>query len=207
MTAQVEPQAVGDYDLRAPDFETVLVKGLTGTIGDADRLIARGSRRDDPWANGFPNFYLYRTILAGDTHLRQRVYDWFIAFSIAFALDKGLRTGDRELAGVCAGQDTYRWMMEQRWEHGESVAEDIGCAPKTYRRFRDAALLRNQTSLREYWLRMQFAMLQVKIAENATAKPAEPARHRDGRGFGDEADELMMVGDGNLRALPKRFMD
>lgn len=200
MTAATEQAAqVGDYDLRAPDFETVLVSRLTGSIGDADRMIRRGGRRDDPWQNGFPNFEMYRTFLAGDTHLRQQVSDWCIAFGVAFALDKGLKAGDRELAGVYAGQDTYRWLLEQRWEHGEGVAAAIGITPKSYRRFRDATLERHRASLREYWLRLQFAMLQVRIAENSAEQATPPVRFSDGRGFHD----VDLTGDGNYRAMPR----
>src|SRR5690606_32425871 len=69
----------GDYDLRGLDFETYLVGPVTDKIIDADRLVR--SR----YNNGFPNWTLYRTVYAGDTHLRTQLRDWCVAYSIAVA--------------------------------------------------------------------------------------------------------------------------
>ena len=196
----VESVEQGCYDLRGPNVETVLISQLTGVIGDADRLIRRGSRRDDPWNNGFPNFPMYRVFLAGDTHLRRMVNDWCIAFAVAHA-EENLRHGDKDAAGYFAGQDGYRWLLDREWEYGEGVAEAIGITPKTYRRFRDSVLARLQASLSEYWLRLQFATLQVRIMDKRVDAPMPIVRHSNGRGFEGELDT---VGEGNFRAFPKQ---
>lgn len=192
-------EAVGDWDLRAPDFETVLVSQLTGSIGDAARLVARGSQRDRPWANGFPNFAMYRTFYAGDTHLRMALHDWLAEWGVAFAKDTGLRSGNKAIAGSYAGQDVYFYMATQDWAYSPSaVAKESGIAVSTYSRFRDRALDRVQTSLKEYWMRLQMAMFQVRIMENQEPEPLPIVRLNDGRGFHD----VDLSGEGNYRAYP-----
>lgn len=193
-------ESVGDWDLRGPNFETLLVSQLTGTIGDAARLVMRGSKRDAPWSNGFPNFAMYRAFFAGDTHGLLALHDWLASWGATFARDKLRSLVNRTVAGSYAGQDVFFYLLEQEWAHSpEAVAQEAGVAISTYRRFRDQALERAQASLREYWIRLQMAMLQVRIMENQEPPPLPPVRLSDGRGF----DDVDFVGDGNFRAMPR----
>jgi len=191
---------VGDWDIKGPDFETQLVGQLTGTIGDAARLVARGSKRDYPWANGFPNFAMYRTFYAGDTYLRMQVHDWMASWGVAFARER-MRSGNTAIAGSYAGQDAFYAMLTDDWAHSpENCAKEAGVAVSTYARQRDRTLRRAQESLREYWIRLQMAMFQVRILENQEPAPLPPSRYSYGRGFADEVD---FAGDGNYIAMPR----
>src|SRR5688572_1578314 len=89
----------GDWDVRGIDFETYLCGEITPKIIDADR-IARSHVN-----NGFPNWALYRTVYAGDSHMRQMVRDWCVAFAISAAEAGLVRKGlPHEEMGALASQ-------------------------------------------------------------------------------------------------------
>jgi hypothetical protein len=185
---------VGDYDLRGMDFETLLVGPVTERIIDADRIV-RGE-----WGNGFPNWVMYRCVYAGDSHLMADFRLWCVALAVAYSEAGGVRKPSEALA-VCVGRDVCHAMLEGRWGvSSDVIAESLGVAPKTYRRFRNALFARLTASLGEYWVRMQIAMRQVALAERRADVESARGRWTDGRGFGQEAD---LAGDGCYRAFPK----
>ncbi len=156
--------AVGDYDLRGPDFETMLVGGVTAQVIDADRLVREGA---DSWSTGFPNWAMYRTALAGDSLHMNRLREWVVAFTVAYATTGGVRPDaySDELAAV-AGWDALHMLIHCRPMQGYSVTADaLGVHHKTYRCLRDTIYARLKASLDEYWIRMQVAVRQVAIRE------------------------------------------
>lgn len=186
---------VGCYDLRGPDFETLLVGPVTPAIIDADRIVR------SEWGNGFPNWAMYRCVYAGDSHLIPHLRLWCVAIAVAYSDTGGLRSASDD-AAVCAGRDACSALLSGRWgAPSDELAEALGIAPKTYRRFRNAVYARLKASLGEYWVRMQIAMRQVALLERRQEAPEPVVRLSDGRGF---AWELDTVGDGNFRAMPKR---
>lgn len=192
-------QSIGDYDLRGPDFETLLVGPITGTVIDADRLVRTGP---DAWSNGFPNWTMYRCALAGDDHLRERLRLWCVAFAIA-SLDTGsqsrLRATDE--LGVLLGWDTYTALMTTRWVVTEDEVGEIGgVSEKTYRKLRNRIFRRLRASLDEYWVRLQIGMRQAALLERRQDAPTPITRLADGRGFDDHVDP---TGEGNFRAMPR----
>jgi len=195
MTAAVAIEVQADYHLRGPDFETLLVGPITGTIIDADRVVRA------EWRNGFPNWAMYRCALAGDTHLRGRLRQWCVAFAVAYMADGAIRrqTASDELATL-AGWDAYAALLTTRWAlSADEAAEAVGVAPKTYRKLRNAVYARLRASLDEYWVRMQISMRQVALVERTHAQATPMGRLSDGRGFG----EIDPAGDGCFRAMPR----
>lgn len=187
-------QEVGDYDLRGPDFETILVGPITATIIDADRLI-----RED-WSNGFPNWAMYRCIYAGDEHYATRLREWCVAFAVAYCEAGGLRKYTDELACLAAW-DAYHALRNRKWiASGADIAEVAGVDPKTYRKLRGALYASLKASLDEYWIRIQIAYRQVVLMERRQDDAAAPSRYSNGRGFDLGED---MSGSGNFRAMPR----
>lgn len=189
-------QTVGDYDLRGRDFETLLVGRITESIIDADRLV----RAD--WANGLPNWAMYRAILAGDTHYHGFLRDRCVAFGVAYCHTGGMRlTTAADEMGCLAGWDAYYALLNKKWViAGEDVADVAGVDPKTYRRVRNFLYGSLRASLDEYWVRMQVAIRQVSLMERRQEVQAPIVRLSDGRGFGHDD---YMSGDGNFRAMPR----
>ncbi len=188
--------AVGDYDLRGPDFETRLVGPITDSIIGADQLVR------DEWRNGFPNWDMYRCALAGDSNLRARLRQWCVAFAIAYVADGAVqrRVASDELA-TYAGWDAYAALLTTRWAVSSAdAAEAAGVSPKTYRKLRGAVFARLRASLDEYWIRMQIGMRQVALQERRQEAAGPIVRLADGRGFAGEID---FSGDGNYRAYPR----
>lgn len=187
-------QTVGDYDLRGPDFETLLVGPIIGQIIDADRLVREGY---DGWQNGFPNWTIYRCTLAGDTHLRERLRLWCVAFAVAYL--EGRRGASDEL-GALLGWDSYQALLTTRWAvNGADVDQISGVSAKTYRKLRNSLFARLRVSLDEYWMRMQIGMRQVALLERRQEAATPTSILHDGRGF----DDRVSLGDGNLRAYPR----
>lgn len=157
-------QTVGDYDLRGADFETVLIGPVTDRIADSDREIRRGP---DGWANGFPNWGMYRTALAGDSIHTESLRQWVVAFSIAYASTGGIRADaySDEMATV-AGWDALHMLIHSRPMQPYTVTADrMGVHHRTYRCLRDTVYARLRASLDEYWIRMQVAIRQVTLRD------------------------------------------
>ena len=180
---------MSDFDLRGPDTETLLVGPVTATIIDADRRVRA------EWANGFPNWAMYRCAYAGDSHLRQPLRDWIVAYAVAYCEAGGVRKGlPAEEIGCLAGWDAFYALLNHRWLiAGQDVADVAGVDPKTYRKVRNYVTAALRRSLAEYWMLLQIHYMRVMRDERWEA-PAEPrARFNYGRGFGD----LDLSGDGN----------
>jgi hypothetical protein len=167
---------VGDYDLRGPDFETVLLGPVTGTIIDADRLVREGTHREPGWRNGFPNWEMYRCAYAGDSHASAKLRDWCILLAIAYGEAGGTRRSSDDMA-VVAGRDIHYALLNSRWgAPSDEAAEMLGVAPKTYRRFRANLYRRLKASLTEYWIRLQIAMRQIALLERNADQPTPVVR-------------------------------
>lgn len=145
------------FDIRGKDTETYLVGPITSQIIDADRLV-----RVD-WANGFPNWMLYRTALARDSLYLPKLRHWIIAFTWVYAIDGGVRRSaiTDELIG-CAALDALSMLIFTRTLGDYSViAKDIGVNKDTYKRFRNKVYKRLAVSLDEYWTRLTVAVREV----------------------------------------------
>lgn len=166
--------AVGDYDLRGPDFDTYLLGEVTASIVDADRLVRT------ELANGFPNWKLYRTCLAGDDLHIVDVRQWVVAFTIAYCLTGGVKRHaySEELACV-AGWDAFYMLIHNRpMQPYTATADALEVDPKTYRRLRDNIYARLKCSLDEYWIQLGAALRHVVIYEQkAERKSISTNRH------------------------------
>lgn len=195
---------VGDYDLRGLDFETYLVGPVTDKIIDADRRVR--SR----YNNGFPNWTLYRTVYAGDTHLRTQLRDWCVAYSIAVAESGFVRKGlPAEEMGCLAGWDAYYRLLNHRWVvGGQDIADVAGVDPKTYRKLRNYVYAANLLSLQGYFVELQIAVRQV-WKEDRWVEAARPNK-RWRMVYGDEHcpyERARTDGNGNYWARPLQAGD
>lgn len=187
---------MSDWDVRGQDFETYLVGPVTDRIIDADRQVR------SEWANGFPNWALYRTAFAGDTHMREKLRAWCVAYAIAHAETGGLRKGlPADELGCLAGWDGYYRLINSQWIiAGRDVADVAGVDPKTYRKLRNHVYGALRASLDEYWVRLQIAVRQVWMRERWQDSASIRGKWSAGRGFGG----VDPAGDGCFiaRALP-----
>lgn len=179
---------VGDYDLRGPDFETYLIGPVTPDIGDAARRIK---------GNGFPNWAMYRCAYAGDALLLADLRAWCEAIGLAHAFSGGLRKPTEAIA-LCGGRDAFCFVVWRRWgAPAEEIAEALGVAPNTYRRFREALAKRLEASLQNYWVALGSKIREVALDNRKLPEPTLIGRHSPGRGLHGDID---FVGDGNFRA-------
>ena len=193
----------GDWDLRGLDFETYLVGPVTDKIIDADRLVRTR------YNNGFPNWTLYRTVYAGDTHLRTQLRDWCVAYSIAVAESGFVRKGlPAEEMGCLAGWDAYYRLLNHRWVvGGQDIADVAGVDPKTYRKLRNHVYAANLLSLQDYFVELQIAVRQVWKEDRWGALGAGHSSWRplaDGEGFVTVATHT--DGIGNYWVKPGRIL-
>jgi hypothetical protein len=199
-------EGVGDYDLRGPDYETVLVGPVNELIGDADRFVRRPIEDGGlGFDNGFPNWEMYRTVYCGDAHLRLRLRAWCVAYAIAYCEAGGIRAGlPADEIGCLAGWDAFYALLHHKWLiAGMDVADVAGVDPKTYRKVRNRVYGHMHASLREYWELMQIAVRQVSRLNKRLEQEAQPGRMSAGRGFGDE-NEIDIAGNGCWRAYVPR---
>lgn len=192
---------VGDYDLRGVDFETYLIGPITDRIIDADRQV-RGE-----WSNGFPNWFAYRSVLAGDSYLHGRLRNWCVAYAIAYCEAGGVRKGlPADEMGCLAGWDAYYALHNKRWLiAGQDVADVAGVDPKTYRKVRNRVFAAMRASLDEYWVRLQIAVRQVWMRERWQPEPSKVDSWRPAIGQEDLPYEpgLRTDGNGNYWAHPE----
>jgi hypothetical protein len=184
-------EAVGDWDKRGLDFETYLVGPITEKIIDADRLVRQ------EWDNGHPNWFVYRSILAGDKIARRLILDWFIAYAVTKAATGALRDASRaEDLGVMAGWDCLARLEGNAWLMSAEDVADIGEAdPKTYRKLRNRVYVECLKSLEEYFVRLQIAVRQVWMEDRWLEPVALRGKWSSGRGFGGDLDP---AGEGNF---------
>ena len=157
----MEAHEVGCWDLKGPDFETVLIGPVNATIIDADRLV----RLD--WRNGFPNWDMYRVALAGDSLLGDRLREWSVAFSVAYCTTGGVKrqSYSDELAAVAAWDALHMLVHSRQMQPYTQTADSIGVHHKTYLRLRNSLYRRMKASLDEYWVRLSVAFRQVYLHE------------------------------------------
>lgn len=151
----------GDWDVRGKDYETALAGPVTESIIDADRVVRVEFR------NGFPNWMLYRTVIAGDRLFVSKLRLWAVAFAVVHGMDGGIRRAaySDELAAVAAW-DALNILMHGRELQGHTItAAELGVDPKTYQRFRNMVYLRLRASLDEYWCQLVVAYRHVLKAE------------------------------------------
>lgn len=187
----------GDWDVRGQDFETYLVGPVTDRIIDADRQVRR------EWYNGIPNWALYRTALAGDTHLRGKLRQWCVAYAIAYAEAGGMRSGQANMdeLATLAGWDAFYRLINSQWiVVGKDVTDVAGVDPKTYRKLRNHVYAALKASLAEYWVRLQIAVRQVWMRERWQNDTRAHDRFSEGRGFDPDEDAS---GTGNYIAMPR----
>ena len=151
----------GDWDVRGRDYETALAGGVTAAIIDADRVVRFEFR------NGFPNWDLYRTVIAGDRLFVTRLRQWAVAFAIAYGMDGGIKRHaySDELATVAAWDALYILMHGRQLQPHTVTAEALDVDPKTYQRFRNRVYLRLRASLDEYWCQLVVAYRHILKAE------------------------------------------
>lgn len=191
---------MNDYDLRGPDYETMLCGPITASMIDADRRVREGSRGIGGWSNGMPNWAMFRVIYGGDSHLLQTLRDFCVAFSIAHCEAGGVRKGlPADEIGCLAGWDAYYALLNHRWViAGMDVADVAGVDPKTYRRVRNHVYRTMRASLREYFGRLLAELIGVVRDERWQANAEPRAKLSYGRGF----TEVDNTGDGCYRAIP-----
>lgn len=154
-----EKLEVGDYDLRTVDFETVLIGPVTELIVDSARLANLEFR------NGIPNWWLYRTVQAGDTLHSSRLRQWIVAFTIAYAQEGGVKREaySDELATVAAWDAFHMLLHSRQMQPVSTTADALGVGHGTYRRLRNTVYARLRASMDEYWIQLGSAIRQVSL--------------------------------------------
>ena len=136
-----------DYAVKGRDYDTEMIGPITGTLIDAARL-ARAE-----YANGFPNWELYRAACCGDVVYTPFLKTWAQAFAIAYGMTGGVRKDaySDELCAI-AGLDALSIVLYRRELQPYTVtATDLGVHESTYRRLRDSVARRMERSLQDYW--------------------------------------------------------
>lgn len=161
MNASLKELEMGCYTIRGPDTETALIGPITAQIIDADRLVRLEFR------NGFPNWMLYRTALAGDSIYLPKLKYWAIAFTwVVLTQTPGIRVkATDELVGVVALDALAMIIYNREVFPYSSAAQAAGVHHKTYKALRNLIYRRLKASLDEYWLHLICAYSQVKIYE------------------------------------------
>lgn len=148
------------YDIRGKDIETRLVGEITDTVIDAARLA------DQECRNGFPNFPMYRLILAGDRSYLPLVRQWWVLFAIEWCKQR-MRSGySEELATVAAFDSLQRAMDPTRpILVADDVARDLGVARDTYLFARKSLSAILGSAVKVYWEWMEISYRVVRALE------------------------------------------
>lgn len=151
--------AMGDYDLRTVDFETVLIGPVSELVVDSARLA------DLEFRNGFPNWWLYRTCQAGDSLYTSRLRDWVVAFTVAYATTGGVKRQaySDELAYTAGVEALYMLIHNREMQPYTVTAGCLGVGHGTYRRLRNTIFARLKASMDEYWIQLGSAIRQVSL--------------------------------------------
>ncbi len=161
MTTATTPQAVGDWNTKGFDIDTLLVLPIHRELIDADRL----ARLD--FRNGFPNWELFRTAYAGENIHLPMLKRWVHEFAIAYCLEGGIKRSvyTPTLAGI-AGLDALHMLVLQRTMLPHTaIAADLDVDPKTYKRLRNTLYARLKRSIEDYLLILGASYRQVLISE------------------------------------------
>jgi len=165
MTTEVTiPAAMGDWLLRGRDVETILAGPITRRIIDADRLV-RASH-----SNGIPNWWLYRTVIAGDSLFISRLRRWIVAFSVASLSTSMKPTAySDELACVVAWDALHVLMHNRQLQPYTITAEALGVHHATYAKARRHVFLRLNRALEDYMFELNFAYRRAGQLERMVA--------------------------------------
>lgn len=166
----------GDYDLRGKDFDTALIGPVTDSIVDADRLVRM------EWKNGFPNWMLYRTVLAGDSLYLTRLREWTVAFAVAYGQSGGVRREAYSDEFACvAAWDALNMLLNPNAAHPyRETAEALGVHHSTYKRLRSHIYASLRGSMEMYWCQMGAAYRQVIFYERSRASRNRAVTFRGG---------------------------
>lgn len=136
----------GDFNTKGRDYATELLGPITDEIIDADRLCRLELR------NGFPNFALYRALLAGDDCNIVRAKGWWMLFCREWCRNNMRKAYSYDLAQLVA-VDSWDRVERSGGEHysAQLLAESLGVSENTYRRARDAMTATLTAVLRVYW--------------------------------------------------------
>lgn len=148
------------YDIRGKDIETRLVGEITDTVIDAARLA------DQEHRNGFPNFPMYRLILAGDRSYLPLVRQWWVLFSIEWCRQK-MRSGYSEELAAIAAMDTLQRAMDPVHPIlvADEVAGDLGVSRNTYLFARKNLSSILGAAVKVYWEWMEISYRVVRKLE------------------------------------------
>jgi hypothetical protein len=161
LSAETAIEVQADYQIKGPDFSTMLIGPVTEWVIDADRLVRL------EWKNGFPNWLMYRVAMAGDTLGRSQLRQWIVAFTHAYCADGAVRRDaySEELA-TFAAWDAYSLLVHCKQVQPYTVtAAALEVDPKTYKRLRNRVYARLKASMDEYWLRLECAIRHIVISE------------------------------------------
>lgn len=178
MGAPVKELELGCYTIRGPDTETALIGPITAQIIDADRLVRL------EFKNGFPNWMMYRTALAGDSVYLPKLKQWVIAFTWVVCQEGAVKRHvlTEEFVG-CVAIDALNILIFGRELQPYTVtAKSLGVHRDTYRRVRDGIFARLKVSLDEYWVQLVAACYQLRINEINAIRNAERKRTSNKRG-------------------------
>lgn len=139
----------------------MLIGPVFDSIIDADRLVRTEFR------NGFPNWALYRTCLAGDTLYLPALRRWVVAFTVAYCQSGGIKRQaySDELAAVAAWDALHMLIFCRQMQPYSETAAALGVHHKTYRCLRDTIYARLRASLDEYWIQLSAAFRHVVLYE------------------------------------------
>lgn len=160
MTTLAERPEVGDYDLRTRGIDDMLIGHVSETLIDADRMVR------EEWSNGFPNWALLRTCLAGDDLHQTSLREWTVALSCRVG-QTILRPDSysNDLACVAAWDALHVLTYGREMQPPTVTAAALGVGPKTYRRLRDLVFRFLRASLDEYWIRLGAAYRYALVRE------------------------------------------
>lgn len=156
----------GDYDLRAPDYDTQLIGPITDSIIDADRL----ARRNCPEV--FPLWEMYRVAYAGDDLYAPALRSWCVGFADAYCRAGGVRRDAYSEELACwVGWDAYTLLAKGAAVRSQAlpavteIADMMGVHKTTYRRLRDVIYRVLLAALHDYWAELGIAIRLVRQRE------------------------------------------
>lgn len=171
-------QTVGDWDLKGPDFDTALIGAVTERIIDADRLVRA------EWRNGFPNWMLYRCVLAQDSIHMTALRQWAVAFSVAYCTAGGVKRQvySDELACAAAWDALHMLMFPRigQMQPYRDTAAALGVHHSTYKRLRSHLYMSMKGSLDEYWIQLGAAYRHVISWERNAVRERNRTNEKQG---------------------------
>ena len=136
----------GDYTVKGRDYDTELVGEITDEVIDADRLCRL------EYSNGFPNFAIYRLVLAGDRSYMPIVRPWWELFALEWCRSN-MRGGFSPELAVIASWDSLHRVCHPNESHmpAQDAADALDVDLETYTRARNSLKAVLGASLAHYW--------------------------------------------------------